>query len=316
MDEDELVRMIARHAGAVAPGDVGIGDDAAVVGDAAVAHDMLVEDVHFRWSWTSPADLGHKALAVNMSDLASMGASPTAAVVGLAVGPGPLRDPAAVAAMYDAMATLAAAWGCAVVGGDTSSAAVTVVGVTALGRVPASGAVRRTGARAGDALYVTGPVGAAAAGLAVLEGRVPAGLDPAGALAAALRRPAPRVAEGPAMARAGARAMIDCSDGLARDAGRLAGASGLGVTLDLGDVPVAPGAAAVARALGRDPAAFAATGGDDYELIVAFPGDAPPPVDVPLTRVGTLTAEPGVRAEPPGVLDPAALGWRHRVGGP
>ena len=126
MDEDELVRLIARHAGGVAPGDVGIGDDAAVVGDTAVCHDMLVQDVHFRWTWTSPADLGHKALAVNLSDLAAMGASPTAAVVGLAMGPGPLAEPGAVAAMYDAMAALAAACACAIVGGDTSASAVTV----------------------------------------------------------------------------------------------------------------------------------------------------------------------------------------------
>ncbi|MCB0881721.1 MAG: thiamine-phosphate kinase [Thermoleophilia bacterium] len=314
MDEDELVRLIARHAGGVAPGDVGIGDDAAVVGDTAVCHDMLVQDVHFRWTWTSPADLGHKALAVNLSDLAAMGASPTAAVVGLAMGPGPLAEPGAVAAMYDAMAALAAACGCAIVGGDTSASAVTVVGVTALGRLPASGAVRRGGARAGDALCVTGSVGAAAAGLAVREGHAPAGLDPDGNLETALLRPTPRVAEGIALAKAGVHAMIDCSDGLARDAGRLAAASGLGVTLDLDAVPLAPGVAGVARALGRDPAAFAASGGEDYELIVALPGDAPAPDGVPLVRVGTLTAEPGVRAQPAGRLDPAHLGWRHRVG--
>lgn len=316
MREDELVRLIARHAGPVGPSDVGIGDDCAVVDAhaAVISHDMLVEDVHFRWSWAAPGDVGHKALAVNLSDIASMGASPTACVVGLALGPGPLAQGDAVAGLYDAMAALAASAGCAIVGGDTSSAAVTVVGVTALGAMPEGRApVLRSGGRPGDALWVSGPVGAAAAGLAVLEGRVDRALDPDGALRTAQRRPQPRCALGVELARRGAHAMIDCSDGLARDIGRLARASGLRAVIDMAAVPVAPGVADVARALGREPAAYAATGGEDYELIVALPGDEAPDRALGLVRVGYLEEGDGVRTTPPGALGAADLGFQHTL---
>lgn len=316
MHEDDLVRLIARHAGDVPDGDVGIGDDAAVVaGRWIVAHDMLVENVHFRWAWASPADVGHKALAVNLSDVASMGARPRAAVVGLALGPGPLSGDGAVAAFYDAMSALARRHGCAIVGGDTSSSATTVVGVTALGTPPDDVVpVRRATARPGDVLYVTGTLGAAAAGLALLEGRAPASLDPGGALRAAQLRPEPRTGEGVALARAGATGMIDCSDGLARDVGRLAAACGLAAVIDLDAVPLAPSVAGVARAVGADPAVFAATGGEDYELVAAFAPDAAPPPDVALTRIGRLEPGSGVRFTPDGRLPRGAgLGWQHRL---
>lgn len=314
MREDDLVRLIARHAGAVPEGDVGIGDDAAVVsGRWILAHDMLVEDVHFRWAWATPADVGHKALAVNVSDVAAMGAEPRAVVVGLALGPGPLSGDGAVASLYDAMTALAGRHGCAIVGGDTSSSATTVVGVTVLGACPTDVApVRRDTARPGDALYVTRTLGAAAAGLAVLEGHAAASHDPDGALRAAQRRPEPQTAHGVALARAGARAMIDCSDGLARDVGRLAAASGLAAVVDLDAVPTAPGVADVARAVGADPGVFAATGGEDYALIAAFAPGATLPADVPLTCIGRLEPGSGVRFTPDGrVPSGAALGWQH-----
>jgi len=321
VDESAVIAIIAAGDGRRPDVLVGVGDDAAVLaGDPplVLAHDMLVEDVHFRWSTHAPEDLGHAALAVNLSDLAAMGAEPVAALVGLAA-PADALDPARVTGIYAGMRGLGDAWGCAVVGGDTSTAAQTVIGVTAVGRMPAGvAAVTRAGGRPGDVLCVTGGLGASAAGRALLA-RGGARDAAEAALVTAHRRPTPRVAAGGTLAAHGAHAMMDVSDGLALDLDRLARACGLTAVLDLERVPVAPGVAAVAAAEGADPAEWAATGGEDFELLVALaPGEAElaaARLDVALTAVGHLEAGPAglrvVRGRRPVTL--GNLGWEHRV---
>jgi thiamine-monophosphate kinase len=317
---DRIAARVATRAGVA----VGIGDDAAVLeGDGSwlVTQDLLVEGVHFRRETTSWRDLGHKALAVNLSDVAAMGGVPVAAVVGLALPwrtrPVPDR---ALEDLYDGMEALAGRHGVTIAGGDVSEGAVLVLAVTAIGRMePGRAPVLRSGARPGDVLCVTGALGAAAAGLLTLEDPIVAtGLAPeeAEALVLAQRRPEPRVAAGRVLAGV-AHAMLDCSDGLALDALRLARASGVAVELDLERVPLAPGVARVAEAAGREPDLLAATGGEDYELIAALaPGRVEAvaaALDVPLTPVGRVTAgEPAIRLLRRGrsVAAPR-LGWEH-----
>lgn len=327
MSELALIERIASRTRRRAGTELGIGDDAALLridGTAAVTSDLLVEGVHFRLATTGARDLGHKALAVNLSDLAAMGAEPVAALVGLCLAPGAL-SPDDVDALYDGMEALAARFGVTVAGGDVTSGPVVVLAVTAIGRAGDDGAplVRRSGGRAGDVLCVTGALGAAAAGLLVLERpELARDLDAptAEALRRAHRRPEPRVAAGRALAAGGARAMMDLSDGLALDALRMARACGVAARLELAALPLAGGVARVAAAAGRDPAVLAATGGEDYELLVALPPEGVAPLsralDVPLTPIGRLEAgAPSVR-----VVDatgrPVALGrlgWEHGV---
>ena len=232
---------------------------------------MLVEAVHFRRSTTGLRDLGHKALAVNLSDLAAMGAEPVAALVGLGlpadVGTGDVDE------LYEGIERVAERFGVTVAGGDISAAPVLVLAVTALGRPwPGVAPVGRAGGRAGDLLCVTGRLGAASAGLAILEDPGLAdGIDAAGSLRTAHRAPQPMIGAGRALASGGARAMLDLSDGLALDALRMARASGLRARIDLDAVPLAPGVEAVAAARGDDPRILAATGGEDYELLAAVP---------------------------------------------
>lgn len=324
MSELALIERIAART-TIRPGTVlGIGDDAAILeldGAGVVTHDMLVEGVHFRLSTTTPADLGAKAVAVNLSDLAAMGVDPVAVFVGLGLPSGFTRDGHADA-LSAGIEAMAAAHEITVAGGDVTTAPILILAITAIGR-PAAGVapLRRSGAEVGDLLCVTGALGAAAAGLALLED--PSLLPAHGRradLVRAQRRPTPRLAAGRALARAGARAMIDLSDGLALDAGRLARASGLRARVDLAAVPVARGVTAVAAALGRSPAVMASTGGEDYELLAAVPPerlDALRSVlDLPLTPVGALVAGPlGVELrDDHGVLVASrSAGWEHDV---
>ncbi len=250
--------------------------------------DMMVEDLDFRLTTASFEDIGHKALAVNLSDLAAMGAKPVAALVALGIPAHVTHDD--VLRMYAAMETLAAASGTTIAGGDISSAPVLTIAITAIGTIPDNrSAVLRSGAQVGDGVFVTGPIGGSAAGLAILEGHVPESVTTHGeTLAAAHRRPHPRLAEGVRLAEAGIHAMLDCSDGLCLDTHRLAEASGVQIELDLDAVPLASGVEEVAAALGQDPAIFAATGGEDFELIVSAP-DNP---CVGLVRIGRVVDGP------------------------
>lgn len=322
MSELELLEQIARTSTLRAGTLLGVGDDAAIIEGApaiVATTDVLVEGVHFRRETTTLEDLGHKALAVNLSDVAAMGAEPRAALVGLVAPSGALSD-ADHAALRRGMDALASEHGVTIAGGDLSGGPALVLAVTAIGALSDPGsAVTRSGARPGDAIAVTGALGAAAAGLLVLERPELAPSDSTrDALLAAHRRPTPRVAEGRALAQAGAHAMLDCSDGLALDLRRMGLASGLRARLELELVPRARGVDEVAAAARLDAVRLAAAGGDDYELIVALPAaalEAARSAGVPLTRVGTMETGPaGIeiqRAGAPADWDEGTLGWVH-----
>ncbi len=229
-------------------GDVWVGDDAAVVsmpgGERLLfAADCVVEGVHFDLDLVRPADVGWKALAVNVSDIAAMGGRPLQAVVTVVGAGGDLLDE-----LMGGLAEAAVAFGCDVVGGDLSSGSCIVVSVAITGTPGDRGAVLRSRARAGDLIYVTGPLGRSAAGLRALQAgqRTGRGDETVDGLIAAHRRPVARVAEGLAAAAAGATAMIDISDGLGIDLDHLATASAIGVALEA--VPVADGASSRRRA--------------------------------------------------------------------
>jgi thiamine-monophosphate kinase len=309
--EDDLVRLI--RARVARPGAAGvrrsIGDDAAVLepspGTTLVATtDLLVEDVHFRRRWAEPADIGWKAMAVNVSDIAAMGATPRWALVALACPES--TGPEEVEAFYEGALALCDAHGVVIVGGDTSSSpAGWMVNVTVLGDAVAP--MLRSTARPGDVVAITGSLGRAAAGLSVLErDEAPAGVsaDVLAEVTDAHLRPRPRVAEGRWLASAGGlTAMMDLSDGLATDLPRLAAESGIGAAVGLPQLPVAASARAVAAALDQDPIAWATGGGEDYELLVTCERSAferlqaglAATTATALTAVGEIGAGRGVR---------------------
>jgi thiamine-monophosphate kinase len=281
--ERRLIEIVRRAAGRGPGVRVGIGDDCAVLEPGAgrlllATTDLMIEDVHFRRRWATPADLGWKSLAVNLSDIAAMGGRPRWALIALACPDGVSVEDAE--AFYAGLLALAGEHEVTVVGGDTAaSPAGWMVNVTLLGEAAARPLLRST-ARAGDVIAVTGALGGAAAGLALLERpAAPAGVAAAAldAVRAAHLRPRPRVREGQWLAAAGGvTAMIDLSDGLATDLGHVAEESGVGARVRLAQVPVADGARAVAAALGHDALAWATGGGEDYELLMTCePGALP-----------------------------------------
>jgi len=281
--EDDLVRRIRAATAADRDGViVGIGDDCAVLemtpGTRLIAKtDLLIEDVHFRRRYTAPADIGWKALAVNISDIASKGGRARWALVAFACPAATTVEE--IDSFYDGMLSLAREHSVAIVGGDTSSSpGGWFVNVSLLGE--GTRVILRSTARPGDVIAVTNTLGRSAAGLAVLErDRPPAGVD-AEALADVTRahlRPRPRVAEGRWLGDTeGVTAMMDLSDGLATDLGRLCVESGVGATVEIDALPVAPGTRRVASAVGGDALAWATGGGEDYELLVACAADAFP----------------------------------------
>jgi thiamine-monophosphate kinase len=268
--EFELIARLAAIFGTPSDG-LGIGDDAAIwpaTGDtvAVATTDMLVEGIHFRLDWTSAEDLGWKALAVNLSDLAAMGARPGRALVSVAID---ANRRALVVEVARGLQSLANRTGTQVVGGDTvRSPGPLVINVALVGEADHARLLRRDAARVGDLVGVTGTLGAASAGLALLTERGPhleAALDP---LVAALHRPVPRLAAGAILARLGVRCAIDISDGLASETHHLARASGVGIEVDLDRLPLAP---AAVEALGsRRAIEGALSGGEDYELLFTF----------------------------------------------
>ncbi|MGH3521014.1 MAG: thiamine-phosphate kinase [Haloechinothrix sp.] len=265
---------------------LGPGDDAAVVvaadGKVVVTTDVLVQGVHFRFDWSDPERVGRKAVAVNLADIAAMGAVPTAVVVGLACPGGTKSD--IVAKLADGMWAEATRAGIGLVGGDMVAADQIVISVTALGDLQGREPVKRSGARPGDVVAVCGRLGWAAAGLAVL-GR---GFRSPVTVVNAQRYPEPPYAEGPAAAKAGATSMIDVSDGLLADLGHVAKASGVVIDVRTDGLRVDQRLTEVASALGTDPLRWVLTGGEDHALAATFPSAAQVPPG--WLRIGTTRA--------------------------
>lgn len=313
MEFDLIAAIRARTAVARADVALGIGDDAALLDVSAGQHlvactDTLVEGVHFPRG-TAPADLGWKSLAVNLSDLAAMGAQPAWALLALTL---PVADARFVQGFADGFAELARAHGVALVGGDTTQGPLTIT-VTAMGCVPHGAALTRAGARVGDGVFVTGTLGDAAGALLRVQGHG----DVPVALRARLDRPEPRVSAGLAL-RGIASACIDVSDGLVADLGHVCMASGVGAELELDALPLSAGLRAVFdEETGRR---FALAGGDDYELCFTAPtsdGDAIHKacagVGLQVTRIGRIVAGTGVRVLDAngGAVEVPRAGWEH-----
>jgi thiamine-monophosphate kinase len=279
--EDALIEAIRLVLSGGAPGvRLGPGDDAALVEPGrhldVLTVDMLVEDVDFVRPGITPRDLGYRAIAVNVSDVAAMGGSPRYALVALGI-PDDV-DTAWAVELASGMREAAEEFALAIVGGDISRAGQVVVSVSLTGEVPASGAVPRSGAQPGDRIVVTGAFGAAAGALRLQRAPARSVKRTVGApwvreLVAALERPTPRVGEGRTLARAGATAMIDVSDGLTLDLARLCRASGVGGAVVLSHVPVAGALRELERVLPVEPLQLALEGGEDFELLATLPAE-------------------------------------------
>jgi len=292
--EFDLIARIRARAGTRADVALGIGDDAALLApppgrQLAVTADTLNAGVHFP-DGTAPADLGWKALAVNLSDLAAMGAEPAWCTLSLSL---PRADAAWIGGFLDGFLDLAGRHGVALVGGDTTRGPLSV-SVTAMGLVEPGRALRRDGARVGDDVWVTGTLGDAAGALALLA------REPGHALRARLDRPLPRVQAGRALAGI-AHACVDVSDGLLADLGHVCARSGVGAQVD---VQALPASDALRDAFDEDTRrALQAGGGDDYELCFTAPAGAreriaglAPAHDLCFTRIGRIVAGAGVQA--------------------
>ena len=285
---------------------LGVGDDCALLQPAdgmqlAVSSDMLVEGRHF-FPDVDPSRLGHKALAVNLSDLAACGAQPLAFTLALAL---PRADEAWLAAFSRGLLALADAHGCELVGGDTTQGPLNIC-ITVFGEVPRGQALLRSGARAGDDIYVSGTLGDARLALEALRGRITLPPDWMAAARLRLEQPTPRVALGTAL-RGIASAAIDISDGLLGDLGHILQASGTGARIDTSvaidllasdtDSERAAGLFSYETRLG-----CVLAGGDDYELAFTAPVSARPAVQAaalqaqtPVTRIGSIDSAPGLR---------------------
>jgi thiamine-monophosphate kinase len=285
---------------------LGPGDDAALVaapdGRVVASTDVLVQGVHFRLDWSSPGHVGRKAIAVNLADIAAMGAKPTSVLIGLACPPE--TEASVIAELTDGMWDEAARAGVGIVGGDMVRADQLVISVTALGDLEGRPPVTRSGARPGDIVAVCGRLGWAAAGLAVLGRgfRSPVGV------VNAQRCPEPPYEAGPAAALAGATAMIDISDGLLADLGHIAVASKVGVDVESERLDVSARLREVGSALGSDPLRWMLTGGEDHALAATFP----PFADLPegWSRLGSVTM-PGTGVTVDGKTYEHTVGWEH-----
>lgn len=252
---------------------LGPGDDAAMVsapdGRVVVSTDLLLEGRHFRRDWSSGYDVGRKAAAQNLADVAAMGATPTSIVVGLGLPADLSLD--WLDALTDGFGDECATVGASVAGGDVTRCDLVVIGVTALGDLGGRAPVLRSGARPGHVVAVAGRLGYAAAGWALLEAGVPVDAPALQEAVAGHRRPCPPYAMGPQAAELGASAMLDVSDGLLQDLGHVAEASGVRVELDPQAFSVGEPVAAAAKELGADPLEWVLTGGEDHALAAVFP---------------------------------------------
>ncbi len=270
--EDDLIgaiRAIAERGASRAY--VGIGDDAAVWQPSrshrsVITTDALIEDVHFSHAWMSWREIGARAMAANLSDIAAMGARPVVATVALGIAPGVAFED--LLELYVGLTDTASQANCTIVGGDLTRAPAVTIAITVVGDVRATHLKLRSGAKTGDVFACTGPLGAARAGLQSLRGEVALEGTLGDEAQRAFRVPQARCREGVWLgASANVHAMMDISDGLSTDLHRLCERSGVGALVR--DVPVSPSAVAAARVLGDDPQQYALAGGEDFELLVA-----------------------------------------------
>jgi thiamine-monophosphate kinase len=285
---------------------LGPGDDAAVVatpdGRVVATTDVLVEGRHFRRDWSSASDVGHRAAAANLADIAAMGAVPTALLVAFCAPPD--LEVAWAEELADGHADEASLVGATVVGGDVSASPTLTIAVTALGDLDGRAPVRRSGARPGDQVAITGRIGYAAAGYTVLS----RGFRSPKVLVEAHRRPQVPYAAGPVAANLGATAMIDVSDGLLADLGHIASASRVGIDVRAEAFAVPAQMRDAAAALGVDPSTWILTGGDDHALAATFPAGTSLPPD--WSVVGTVADGSGVTVDGKAWTG-TALGWDH-----
>ena len=298
LGEFGLIELLAKIAGQLKDKSVliGIGDDAACWRTEACAQlatsDSLIQDVHFTLSTTTWRELGWKALAVNLSDIAAMGGFPQYALVSLGL-PGDI-EVASVAELYEGMAELARLFDVSIVGGDSVGAPVVILSLAVVGKAQTTQTVlTRSAAAPGDRIAVTGYLGASAAGLAMLKKGLEFDKETAATLREAHLKPHPRIVEGQALARHGVKAAIDLSDGLVSDLNKLCKASGVGARLFTNQIPVHP---VVRRSFGDDSIELALSGGEDYELLFTAQGEVIDKVrkamPCPVTVIGEISAEP------------------------
>lgn len=306
--EFDRIRAIAEALGAAAGP---LGDDTAPIpageGTLVVSTDVSVEEVHFRRTWLTLEEIGWRATASALSDIAAAAAAPAGVTIALTL-PANTPDEDLLAIMRG-VGEAASRSGCRVLGGDLSSGPSLSLAVTVFGY--AKSPISRATAQPGDGIWVTGHLGGARAALmAWRDGR-----EPAPAARVAFARPQPRLAAARWLASQGATSMLDVSDGLGGDAEHIAAASRVALDIDLGKVPIHPSVHGEARRLDEPAALFAARGGEDYELLVTLPPSTDgtgcePAAGVPLTRIGTVRAGSGVRCLLDG-REVAVAGFRH-----
>jgi thiamine-monophosphate kinase len=326
ISEWDLIAALSREFGPAPAGVIlGIGDDcAALAGDGADyllwTIDTLVEGVHFDLAYTSLSQLGWKSLAVNLSDIAAMGGEPRQAL--LSLGWPPARDRGLALELAQGLAQAAREYGVAIIGGDTvASPGGLIVTVTLTGQVPAAQMQRRAGAQIGDLIFVTGPLGEAAAGLEILRRGLDLPPDLKDALTEAHLRPRPHLRAGRLLAQEGlATALIDTSDGVATDLYHICQASGVGARLPAAGVPVSPRVKAAAPPLGRDPLDLALAGGEDYLLLFTCPPELAGRLPASFSRAGLAVPFPLGRIVPgdrvlletsAGAVDISGRGYDH-----
>ncbi len=322
--------LIARlTAGLPQPADVivGVGDDAAVLdtgGDELIVAtcDTQVEDTHFRLRHTNPHDIGRRALAVNLSDIAAMGARPRFALISLLLPP--TLDVAILDGIYAGLRAEGAQYNVALVGGNIArNAERLIIDITLLGTAMRDRLLRRDSAKPGEVVMVTGSLGSAAAGLLVLEDeQLAAEIAPESLVAvlAAYRTPTPRVAAGQWLAQRGVTTGIDISDGLAADISHICKASGVGVNIEAESLPIRPEVVMIATLAGRQPQDLALFGGEDYELLFTVPADCADVLaqelfvatGVEATAIGTMSEGTTLTLSQQGKPSPLRpTGWDH-----
>ena len=305
-------RMPTSHADLLA----GIGDDAAVIGCTPndqelllATTDMLVEDTHFRCDWSAPEQIGIKSVACNVSDIAAMGGRPTFLFVSLALTAN--VDVAWTESLYRGMAAACRRYGVVLAGGDTTHGNALTISISLLGRVAPENLCLRSHARPGDLLCVTGHLGGAAAGLAMLA----TGMDPPPMLRNRHLAPECRLDISSSIAPL-ARAMIDVSDGLAAEVNHICDQSGTGAEVVAAQIPVHPLTTDAAHCTGTDPLTLALTGGEDFELLFSISPEKKQQLDadgIQSTTVGTVMGAASGRTlvRPDGTKEPLAGGYNH-----